>query len=143
MLRATFAVALLTLALPTTAAAVRTADDPEPTVRGKKAPEWLEMLQKDPSVDRRRAAVIALGILGPKVPGVVLGLSDALKDADAAVRRTAAQTLGQMGPEGRRAVEPLAITLKPVKAEAVRQPPAIPPRRPLPASTPPPPPLPP
>ena len=67
MLRAALALLLL---LPTTFAAVRGADDPEPTVRGKKASEWLEMLQKDPNVDRRRAAVIALEILGSKVPGV-------------------------------------------------------------------------
>src|SRR5437879_6113319 len=125
MLHATFAVALLTLALPTTDAAVRVADEPEPTVRGKKAPEWLEMLQKDSNVDRRRAAVIALGILGPKVPGVVLGLSDALKDSDPAVRRTAAQTLGQLGADGRKAVEPLAETLTTDKAETVRQAAAI------------------
>ena len=79
MLRAILVGALLTLVVPATAAAIPAADDREPTVRGKKAPEWLEMLQKDPNADRRRAAVIALGILGPKVPGVVLGLSDALK----------------------------------------------------------------
>src|SRR5437879_7262616 len=121
MLRATLVLALLTLA-PTTTAAV---DDAEPTVRGKKAPEWLEMLQKDPNVEHRRAAVIALGILGPKVPGVVLGLSDALKDADPAVRRTAAQTLGQLGADGRKAVEPLAETLTTDKAETVRQAAAI------------------
>src|SRR5260370_41270264 len=108
MLRSLCALMLLLLALPATSARVHVVADDEPTVRGKKAAEWLEMLEKGPKVERRRAAVVALGILGPKVPGVVLGLSDALKDADPAVRRTTAQTLGQMGPDGRRAVQPLA-----------------------------------
>src|SRR5260370_455431 len=94
-LRASFALAVLLLTLPATSRAVRPADDEEPTVRGKKASAWLEMLQKDPQVERRQAAVIALGILGPKVPGVVLGISDALKDSDPAVRRSAALTLGR------------------------------------------------
>ena len=118
MLRAMFA--LLSI-LPLASPAVAGADKEEPTVRGKKAPEWLEILQKDPKAERRQAAVIALGILGPKLPGVVLGLSDALKDSDSAVRRTTAQTLGQLGAEGRRAVDPLAETVKTDKSEAVRQ----------------------
>jgi hypothetical protein len=50
MLRATIALAVLALPLPSILAAVRAADDSEPTVRGKKAPEWLEMLQKDSNV---------------------------------------------------------------------------------------------
>src|SRR5437868_5544482 len=69
-------VLLLALVMPTTGTVARAADGEEPTVRGKRAAEWLEMLQKDPKVERRRAALIALGILGPKVPGVVLGVSD-------------------------------------------------------------------
>src|SRR5262245_50579372 len=71
----------------------------DPSVRGRKASEWLEMLRTDPKADRRRGALIALGILGPKVPGVLPGVTAALKDADAAVRRGAAQALGQMGPD--------------------------------------------
>src|SRR5215469_3826791 len=111
MVRATTALLVVMVPLMTAAPGVDGADGEEPTVRGKKASEWLEMLRKDPQAEHRRAAVIALGILGPKVPGVVLGVSDALRDPDPAVRRTAAQTLGQMGPEGRKAVEPLAETL--------------------------------
>src|SRR5205085_4688362 len=80
----------------------------DPSVRGRKASEWLEMLRSDPQADHRRAALLALGILGPKVPGVLPGVSAALKDADAAVRRGAAQALGQMGPEAKDAVDALS-----------------------------------
>src|ERR1700745_855060 len=79
--------------------ALRAADD-EPTVRGRTASEWLEMLHQDPQPQRRRAALIALGILGPNVRGVVPGVGQALKDADVEVRRGAAQLLAQMGPDG-------------------------------------------
>src|SRR5260370_18297082 len=78
--------------LPCSILAARATEEDEPTVRGMKAGEWLEMLRKDPKPDRRQAALLALGILGPKIPGVVLGVSDALKDADVEVRRNAAQT---------------------------------------------------
>src|SRR5690349_14164457 len=85
----------LAAALPCSAIA----DDEEPSVRGKKASEWLSMLgDRDPqTVKQRRTALVALSILGPKVPGVVPGLATALKqDPDEDVRIGAGQTLGQM-----------------------------------------------
>ena len=41
-------------------------DDDDATVRGKKASEWLEMWRSDPKAERRQAALVALGLLGPK-----------------------------------------------------------------------------
>src|SRR5262249_29158552 len=94
----------------------RASQGDEPTVLGKKAAAWLEMLQTDPSVKHRRAALIALASIGPKVRGVVPGVVGALQDAEAEVRQDAARTLGQMGVDAKEAVEPLARVLRADKA---------------------------
>src|SRR5262249_46546967 len=96
-------------------------EDKEPMVRGKTASEWIDMLLKDPKVEHRRAALVALTLLGPKVGGVVPGICAALMDKEAGVRHQAAQTLGQMGPEAKQAAEPLAELLKSDRVESVRE----------------------
>ena len=84
-------------------------NEKQPVVKGKTASEWIDILEKDQKVERRRAALIALGILGPKVPGVITGVSSGLNDSDAIVRRSAAQTLGEMGPGPLRAPVPWSL----------------------------------
>src|SRR5207302_8125944 len=96
-------------------------NEKQPVVKGKTASEWIDILEKDQKVERRRAALIALGILGPKVPGVITGVSSGLNDSDAIVRRSAAQTLGEMGPGAKNAVDSLARTLESDKDQAVRE----------------------
>jgi HEAT repeat protein len=95
-------------------------DDP-PKAGGKTAAQWQEILQKAGKPELRQRALLALSILGPKVQGVVPAVCAALKDADAAVRADAAQTLGQMAPEAKPAIESLTEALKSEKEGAVRQ----------------------
>src|SRR6516165_7235018 len=83
----------------------------EPTVRGKKASEWTEILQKDPKLEKRQAALIALRILGPKVPGVVTGASSGLNDPASSIRQSAAQVLGEMGAAAEASIPALARAL--------------------------------
>ncbi len=83
-------------------------DDPEPKVRGRTASEWIVILRTAKPADQRRAAVIALGILGPKQLDVVPSLAQAVGDADELVRITAVQTLGGMDQDARGAVDVLA-----------------------------------
>src|SRR5437879_1014562 len=94
------------------------ADDDE-----RKAGELVQVLRnKNSKLDQRRAAVIALGLLGPKVSGVLKGLMEAVeKDKEADVRVDAADTLGQMGPAAREAVETLVDVLRSDKEMTVRR----------------------
>ena len=95
------------------------ADDP--TVKGKTAAEWRQVLEKDPNADQRRGALLALSILGPKVAGVVRGVSVGLKDADASVRESAAQTLGEMAPEATDGLKALAAAVESDQGDKVRE----------------------
>src|SRR5215471_5995627 len=98
----------------------RAADD-DPVIAGKKASEWLELLEKGENGKQRRAAVIALGIAGPKATGAVAGLSKALRqDKDPEVRREAALTIRNMGTDAVEALEYLAEALKEDKDDTVR-----------------------
>src|SRR5215471_15747130 len=97
------------------------AADDDPVIAGKKASEWLELLEKGDKPEKRRAAVIALGIAGPKTTGAVAGLSKALREDKAPeVRREAATTIRNMGTEAIDAMEYLADALKEDKDEIVR-----------------------
>ena len=87
---------------------VRAQGDTEPKVRGKTASEWITLLRTAKPADQRRAAVIALGILGAKQLDVVPSLAQAVNDADELVRITAIQTLGGMEQDARGAVDVLA-----------------------------------
>src|SRR5262245_19417445 len=77
------------------------ADSDEPSAGGKKASEWLRLLEdQKTAANRRRGAVLALGIIGPKTPEIVAALTKSLQsDPEAEVRRQAASVLGQFGPQ--------------------------------------------
>ncbi|MCI0638928.1 MAG: HEAT repeat domain-containing protein [Gemmataceae bacterium] len=91
-------------------------------VLGKKRTEWLAILKEHKEVKFRRAAIIALEVMGPRSRGVLEGLFDALeKDADAEVRREAALTIGRMGADAKGGAESLAVALKSDKADVVRE----------------------
>lgn len=91
-------------------------------VLGKKAPEWLTLLKEAKEVRFRRAALIALEVFGPKVPGVIPGLLEALeKEPEPEIRRDVAQLLGRMGADAKGAVEALGVALKNDKSALVRE----------------------
>src|SRR6266404_44103 len=50
---------------------VEAAQDSDPSVAGKKAAEWLAILQGDKEAKRRRAALIVLEVFGPAGRGVL------------------------------------------------------------------------
>jgi HEAT repeat protein len=111
------------LALVLTLPGLCFADDEEPSVRGRKASEWLAILKdQDPkSAKQRRVALVALGILGPKVPGVVPTLAETLqKDPDEDVRVGSAQALGQMGFDAKEGLAALVRAMKQDKSARVR-----------------------
>jgi HEAT repeat protein len=96
-MRRTFTIALALLALWT--APAHPADDEDDIEIGKKkVSEWVRILEnKDATLKQRQAALIVMGIADPRRPGVVAALVTALRrDADADIRKGAAQTLGQI-----------------------------------------------
>jgi HEAT repeat protein len=113
---------LAVMGLVTPAGAVQEGKGKELKVLNKTAGEWLKILKTDPEVRFRRAALIALEVFGPGIPGVTAGLFDALeKDAEEQVRRETAQALGRMGPDAKGAVDALALALKSDKSDLVRE----------------------
>jgi HEAT repeat protein len=96
-------------------------DDAEPRVRGRTASEWIEVLRTATQANQRRAAVIALGILGPKQLDVVPALANTVNDAEELVRLTAIQTLSGMGQDARGAVTALAKVANQDKSAQVRE----------------------
>jgi HEAT repeat protein len=96
--------------------------DQDETVLGKTRTQWLQLLKTAKEVKVRRAALIALEVLGPKMSGVTDGVIESLeKDADAEVRRDAAQALARMGADAKGAVDALAEALKKDKDGNVRE----------------------
>src|SRR5581483_9872651 len=94
----------------------------EDEVLGKKGSEWLKILREHKEVKFRRAAIIALEVIGPRGKGVLAGLYESLeKDSDPEIRREVALLLGRMGPEAKGAVGALGAALKGDKAEVVRE----------------------
>lgn len=67
--------------------------DDEPVVQGIKKSEWIKMLD-EPSVRKRRAAVLALGVIGPLHKDVVPALGKALRDKEPSVRQESMNVLG-------------------------------------------------
>lgn len=91
-------------------------------VLGKKASEWLTLLKESKELRFRRAALIALEVFGPKAPGVMPGLLEALeKEREPEIRRDVAQLIGRMGPDAKGAVQALGEALKNDKANIVRE----------------------
>src|SRR5262245_48624941 len=60
---------------------------------------------KSPKADTRRWAAVTLGNAGAKQ--AVQPLIGVLKDSDVQVRRSAAQSLGKIGPDAKEAIQPL------------------------------------
>ena len=97
------------------------ARDEEPIVSGLKKSEWIRMLE-DPSARKRRAAVVALGVVGSLHKDVVPALGRALRDKDQAVRSQAIQVLAGMRHEDIRELVPeFADLIKEDPDVAVRQ----------------------
>jgi HEAT repeat protein len=122
--------ALLLLALP---APGRAADD-DPVIQTKKLSEWLKMLESDPKPERRRAALLAVELIGPRRSRkVVPALVAALRDAEERVREGAAAALGRIADKAVNASERaddlrldavrdgLATTLRGDKSARVRE----------------------
>jgi HEAT repeat protein len=96
--------------------------DQDEVVGGKSRTQWLQLLKMAKESKVRRAALLALEVLGPKMSGVTDGVVEALeKDGDAEVRRAAAQTLAAMGADAKGAVDALAEALKRDKDGGVRE----------------------
>ncbi|HWY86777.1 MAG TPA: HEAT repeat domain-containing protein [Gemmataceae bacterium] len=94
----------------------------EEIVLGKKRSEWLTILKEHKETKFRRAAVVVLGVLGPRVKGVVDALYDAVEnDPDPEVRREIVLTVGRMGSEAKGAADVLGDVLKRDTAGAVRE----------------------
>lgn len=107
----------LALALCTIAGTLR-ADEDDPKLRNRPLSEWLEMLRADPAPERRRAALLAVELIGtaksPKVlPAILAALRD---DADDKVREAAAVAIGRIGE--RLAARPLAEKVSFVQGRA-------------------------
>jgi HEAT repeat protein len=104
-------------------------DKDEPTFRGKKAMEWVEILRNDKEPKRRRAALIALSAFGPKTRAVIPAVAESLrKDESEDLRAAAAQMLGRILPlaaieklDVREGVEALTDALRADKADKVRE----------------------
>ena len=114
---------LLVLALVGTAIRPPTgiAQGKDDVVLGKTTTEWLQILKSHMEVKLRRAALIALEVVGPKAQ-VVYGLTQALeKDPEPEVRREIAATLGRMGPDAKGAGEALGQALRSDKSDIVRE----------------------
>jgi HEAT repeat protein len=99
-----------------------TAFGQEEEVLGKKRSEWLTILKTHKETKFRRIAVVALGVMGPRVQGVLDGLYAAAEsDSDPEVRREIVLTLGRMGSDAKGAADVVADVLKNDKADAVRE----------------------
>jgi HEAT repeat protein len=110
-----WAVLLAVLAFPRAARA----QDDEPSLLGKKLSEWLTILKDDRDVNRRRGALKAVELIGPRkskkvVPAVNAALRD---DPDDRIREAAAVSLGRMvGPIAQKGEESETFPFGPVRA---------------------------
>jgi HEAT repeat protein len=104
-------------------------DRDEPTFRGKKAAEWVDILRNDKEAKRRRAALIALSAFGPKSRAIVPAVSESLrKDENDEVRAAAAQMFARFLPlaaaekvDIREGIDALTEALRNDKADRVRE----------------------
>jgi HEAT repeat protein len=85
--------------------------DPEPRFEGLPASHWLGQIKSANKAERWRAA-IALGELGPGVPGGVRALAEATKDPESSVRFHAVQALSRLGPAAAPAADELRERLQ-------------------------------
>src|SRR5271165_5714262 len=89
---------LLLVAALTSSRTAAAAED-EPMLRHRTLSEWLGMLREDPAPEKRRAALLAVELIGPgKSPKVVPAVIAALRDdSDEKLREAAAAALGRIG----------------------------------------------
>jgi HEAT repeat protein len=80
-------------------------DKPEPTDPifppggTKRVSDWIKELRTSDDLKTRQKALVAMKVVGPKVPGVVVAVCGTMKqDKDVGMRIDAAQTLGQFAP---------------------------------------------
>jgi len=80
------------------AARPTSAREDDPKYRNRPLSEWLEMLRDNQSADRRRAALLAVELIGPaKSPRVVPAIITTLRDdSDERLREAAATALGRI-----------------------------------------------
>jgi len=101
----------------------RAADPVDPSISGKKASEWVALLEKGdtPKEDRRKAAS-SLGGLGSRVPeSAILALGNVLrKDKEAEVRLAAARSLRSCGPRSAPVIKALSDAAKEETDDQVR-----------------------
>jgi HEAT repeat protein len=89
---------------------------------GKPAGEWVKILREHKDPKHRHVSLIALETIGPKGPGVTVGLLEAIRDdPDAEIRQEIAILLGRMGPDAKGAVDALGDRLANDKSGLVRQ----------------------
>ncbi|GIW78513.1 MAG: hypothetical protein KatS3mg105_0320 [Gemmatales bacterium] len=81
---------------------------------GKKISEWIKLLEsQEATVKQRQAALIVMDVVGPKAKGVSEAVIRVLKrDKEPALRRIAAQTLGEWGGEISGIADALAETVQ-------------------------------
>lgn len=92
----------------------------------KKSTEWMKILQEGKEVKHRRASLIALEVIGPRIKGVVAAVAKSVgEDTDPEVRREAALVLGRMAPFSRTAIPVLGEALAGDKDGGVREAAAI------------------
>jgi HEAT repeat protein len=134
--------ALMALFATTTPGLVRAAEEEDPIQSGRKASEWLEMMQKlrtqKGETKEEQAKIVArrrlildniLEVLGPKVRIVLVGVHKTLKDdPDESLRAAAATWLGRNAlrakdgnVDARDTIEVLTTALKSDKASGVRE----------------------
>src|SRR3954466_10362435 len=94
-----------------TFAALFTGCGKEPVHDGKPLSSWREQL-RSPDVNARRAALGAIGTIGPDAKKAVPDLAALLKDADEKVRVDAAQALWSMSDDAAGAIPDLVAALK-------------------------------
>lgn len=100
---------------------VKQAAAQQSTVLGRTSVQWVQILETDKNPKKRRAAIIALTVLGAAEPGVIDGLIHALKaDPKAEIREAAALALGGMGADAKSAVRSLENALAKDKSAKVR-----------------------
>lgn len=98
------------------------AQQQEEEVLGKKRSEWLKILKEHKESKYRRAAIIALGVIGPRATGVLPGLVEAMEsDADPEIRREIATNLGLLGVDAKGTVDALAHRLDKDQNAKVRE----------------------
>ena len=107
------------------------AEDDDPSYRGKKLTEWVELMQNGKNYDQRRAGLLALRLIGPrKSRKVTSALIAALREnSDEKIRAAAASTLGDFAAKARedddlpidKIRDALAAALRTDKANQVRE----------------------